>query len=135
MRLIPYCLPCHAFSAWQLAMELRHDVSPDVRRRRLTVLKHYRVAPTLVDVGHSPAFDLAVLELCVRFGSDHRVFLQLWSCMSSVLPRMNYQRRVCRSYVVVGVNSPATARSCSSQGDAPAFRAAISFSGSTLMCN
>jgi hypothetical protein len=45
------------------------------RRRRLTVLKHDRVALALVDVGHLPTFDFAVLELRVRFGADHCVLL------------------------------------------------------------
>ena len=57
------------------------------------MLKHDRVAFALVDISHSPAFNLPVLELGVRFASDRRFFLQfrrasMVALMSMVSPGM-----------------------------------------------
>ena len=49
------------------AFAVRHDVSPQVGRRRVAMLEHNGVALTLVNVGHAFALDLGKLFFSIGF--------------------------------------------------------------------
>src|SRR6478752_2870174 len=55
------------------ALQVRHHVSPQIRRRRVAERKDDGVALALVDVGHPPPVDLAILQSPIRFRSKHAV--------------------------------------------------------------
>ena len=54
------------------SFEVRHDISPQIRRRRVAVLEDDRISPALVDIGHPSAEDLGVLQLSVGFCVRHQ---------------------------------------------------------------
>src|SRR3546814_1330197 len=37
---------------------MRHDIAPQIGRRRIAVLEEDRIAGPLIDIGHAPALDL-----------------------------------------------------------------------------
>jgi hypothetical protein len=73
-----------------------------------------------------------ITEVAKVKGSE--ILLDSWANANPLALRLEsamcFYRRARGSYGLAGANSPAQARSCSSQGDAPASWAAIIFSGS-----